>query len=125
MPESFEAKLFLDTLDSKNILIGLTDNCNWEDDSLTYVDDIWGFKPLTGQKYSSKKGVENYLKIMAKEKDFVLITKIKQELFFRINYELTPVAYKLDKDLSELYLYLENDITLSKAKIVFIYIRKI
>jgi len=125
MPESFEAKLFLNSLDSKNILIGITDNCNWEDDSLSYVDDIWGFKPITGEKYSSKKGVEKYINVQAKERDFILVTKIKEELFFRINFEMTPMAFKLDKNLTELYLYIENDKALSKTKIGFIYIRKI
>ncbi len=127
VPDSFEAKFFLECLDSNNVLIGLTDNCNWEDDSLTYTDDIWGFKPLTGEKYSSKKGVEKYLKIQGKEKDFILVTKIKQDLFFRVNYDLTPVAYKLEnnKNLNEYYLYIENDKILSKSKIVFVYIRRI
>lgn len=127
MPDNFEAKLFLEVIDSKNILIGLTNNDRWEDDSLQFVDDIWVLKPLTGEKYSSKKGIEQYLKTPAKEKDFILITKIKDEIFFRINYDLTRIAYKLEKNFKNnlFYIYLENEQTLSRTRINFVYVRKI
>jgi len=125
LPDSFEAKLFLDSYDSKDILIGITDNELWEENCLNFIDNIWCLKPFTGKKYSTDKGSENYLDISAKEKDFILITKIKDELFFRINYEFSPIAFKLDKRIKDYFLYIENDMQISKTKIVFIYIRKI
>lgn len=125
LPRSFEAKFYIDVLKSKSVLIGVTDNPDYEEDSPVFIDKVWLFKPSTGQKYSTDAGTESYLTICAKEKDFLIISRINDELYFRINYEFNKAAFKLDKWDREYYFYIENDSPFEKTKISLIYIRKI
>jgi hypothetical protein len=108
-------------------LIGITDNSEYEEDAVYYIDNVWLFKPSTGQKYSTFNGSEDFIS-PAKEKDFIIMSKINDEIFFRINYNNSTVnnqsAFKLDTKKKKLYFYLEND-SFETAKVVFVYIRKV
>jgi hypothetical protein len=125
---NFEAKFYLEIMKSKSFMIGVTDNPTYEQDSPFFIDNIWVFKPTTGEKYSTEKGTENYINTIAKEGDFIIVSYIDGDIFFRINYDFNPSAYKIDPKLlikKDLYFYLENDSSLDKIKILFVYIRKI
>ncbi len=124
LPKNFEAKFYLERFDSINFLIGITDNSDFNEDTLSFIDNIWGFKPKTGQKYSSKKSLENYYNKEAREKDFIIIAIKNDNLYFRVNFDDNPPAYHLPQN-REYYIYIENDTMLSSLKVKFIYLRKI
>ena len=113
-------------MNSKNVLLGLTDNNTFEEDSISLVDNVWLYKPSTGDKYSSKSGTEKFIQ-PAKERDFVVIRKENFNLFFSVNYQTPTLAYNLKSNnwKKEYYLYLENDNPFENTEIVFVYIRKI
>jgi len=124
LPKNFEAKFYLEKFDSVNCLIGITDNDTFSEDTLSFIDNIWTFKPKTGQKYSSKKSIENYYNKEAREKDFIIIAVKNDNLYFRVNFDDNPPAYQLPPN-KEYYLYIENDSMVTNLKVKFIYLRKI
>jgi len=124
LPKNFEAKFYLEKFDSVSLLVGITDNSTFNEDTLSFIDNIWAFKPKTGQKYSSKKSLEDYYNKEAREKDFIIIAVKNDNLYFRVNFDDNPPAYQLPPH-KEYYLYIENDSMLSSLKVKFIYLRKI
>lgn len=124
LPKNFEAKFYLEKFDSVNFLIGITDNSTFNEDTLSFIDNIWAFKPKTGQKYSSKKSLENYYSKEVREKDFIIIALKNENLYFRVNFDDNPPAYQLPPN-KDYYLYIENDSMLPNLKVKYIYLRKI
>ena len=125
LPKNFEAKLYLDRFETENLLVGLTDNNTFDEDSVSFVDNIWAFKVKTGQKYSSKKSLEPYYERGTREKDFIIIAVKNDNLYFRVNFDENPPAYNLPAGKT-FYLYVENDdISFKTVKVIFVYIRKI
>lgn len=124
LPKNFEAKLYLEKFEMTNFLIGITDNSTFSEDTITFIDNIWAFKPQTGQKYSSKKSLEPYLNKEAREKDFIIIAIKNDNLYFRVNFDDNPPAYQLPVN-KDYYLYVENDSMLSNLRVKFVYLRKI
>jgi len=124
LPKNFEAKFFLEKFDSMNFLIGITDNSTFNEDTLSFIDNIWTFKPKTGQKYSTKKSLENYYNKEAREKDFIIIAIKNDNLYFRVNFDDNPPAYQLPQH-RDYFLYIENDSFMSNLRVKFIYLRKI
>jgi hypothetical protein len=126
LPQSFEAKFYIKKMNSKNVLIGLTDNPTFEDESISLVDNVWLYKPFTGEKYSSLAGTESFIK-PAKEKDFIIIRKEDWEVYFSVNYQSPLLAYNLKGNnwKQEFYFYLENDNPFEDTEIIFVYMRKI
>jgi hypothetical protein len=121
---NFEAKFYIEKCKSRTLLIGITDNPSYEVDSATFIDNIWVFKPSTGEKYSSKQGSEKYINCISKEQDFLYVIKIQNDVYFKLNYEEAPIAFTLGK-YQDYYFYIENDSPFEHTKIVFIYLRKI
>lgn len=129
LPQKFEAKFYIEKMHSKSFLIGITDNCSYEEDSIMLIDNVWLYKPFSGEKYSTENGIQTYMK-PAKEKDYIIIIRNNEEIFFRVNYDPPIFAFKLNEKSTqyhnkEFYFYLENDSPLETTKIVFVYIRKI
>jgi len=125
LPKNFEAKFCLERFEScMNFLIGLTDNSTFNEDTLSFIDNIWVFKPKTGQKYSTMKSLENYYNKEAREKDSIIVAKKNDNLYFRVNFDDNPPAFHLPS-FSEYFIYIENDSIMSNLKIKFIYLREI
>jgi hypothetical protein len=126
LPKNFEAKLYLEKLESDNLLIGVTDNSSFTEDSINFVDNIWAFKAKTGQKYSTKNSLETYCERGSREKDFIIIAVKNDNLYIRVNFDENPPMFTLPTN-REYYLYIENDScnSFSSMRIKFIYIRKI
>lgn len=124
LPNDFEVKLFLEkyTIEA-NLLIGLTDNNRFDEDSVTFIDNVWAFKIRTGEKYSSAKSLEPFYNKECREGYFILIAKKNDNLFFRVNSEDIPFAYTMPK--KDYWLYIENDAPINSAYVRFVYIRKI
>ncbi len=127
LPKNFEAKFFLEKFEGDNLIIGVTDNNSFSEDTLSFVDNVWTLKVKTGQKYSTKKSLEPYTEREARERDFVIIAVKNDNLYFRINFDDNPPAFQLPSN-RQLYIYCENDSTNSfygNVKVKFVYIRKI
>ena len=124
LPKNFEAKLYLEHFESSSLLLGITDNDYFVPDSVTYIDNIWCYKVKTGEKYSSKVGLEKYIDKVAKEKDTIIIALKNNQLFFRINFDQAEPAYTIEPN-KNYYLYIENENCNLITKVVFVYIRKI
>jgi hypothetical protein len=126
LPKNFEAKLYLEKFSSENLLIGITDNNTFSEDTVSFVDNIWTFKVKTGQKYSTKKSLEFYYEKETRERDFVIVAVKNDNLYFRVNFDDNPPAFIIPSN-REYYLYIENDSSngFTKDRVKFIYIRKI
>ena len=124
LPKNFEAKLYLENFQSSTLLLGITDNSDFVSDSLTFIDNIWCIKVKTGEKYSSKFGLEKYDDKLVKEKDSIIIAKKNNQIFFRINFDQSEPAYTIEPN-KNYYLYVENDNPHSLTKVVYVYIRNI
>jgi len=128
LPEKFEAKFFLQSLyNQSRLMIGLTDNSDYGEDSVFYVDNVWLFKISTGEKFSTEKSIETFINPV-KEKDFIIVTRIGNDLSFKINYYDSPIAFVLDKEkFTNYYFYLENDssLLLDKTRVNLVYVRKL
>jgi hypothetical protein len=127
LPRNFEAKVYLEKFHSENLLVGITDNNTFNEDSISFVDNIWCFKARTGQKYSTKNSLQPYYEKETRERDFIIIAVKNDNLYFRVNFDENPPAFQLPPNKSY-YLYVENDSgnTLEGGvKVKFVYIRKI
>jgi hypothetical protein len=124
LPKNFEAKFFLERFENSNLLIGVTDNFYFENDSVTYIDNIWALKVKTGEKYSSDKSIEKLYDKGEKEKQTVIVAIKNNQLYFRIDYDDTLPAYILPPGRNY-YIYLENDSPHMITRVHFVYIRKI
>jgi len=124
MPKNFEAKIFLENFESSSLLIGITDNSDFVVDSLTYIDNIWCYKVKTGEKYSSKGGLEKLSDKKVSVKDSIIVAVKNNQLFFRVNYDQADPAYNLEPN-KNYYLYIENETPHAITKVIFVYIRKI
>jgi len=122
--KNFEIKLFLEKYSGQNLSIGITDNGNFDQDTMLFIDNIWVVKLDNGMKYSSDNSVEPFLKNGGlKEFDFLyLIIEKNNILYFKINNFSQQKAFVLDKE-KDYYLYMENDDKLKDFKITFIYVR--
>ena len=121
LPKNFEIKIYIEKLGS-DLYIGLTDNKNFEENSLDVSNQIWGLKVNTGQKYSSGGSLETYLSHGAKEFDSILISLNNGNLNFKINSNESLTAFNIDQN-KEYFLYIENDDKNSDCKVSIIYIR--
>jgi len=124
LPKNFEAKFYLERFENSNLLIGVTDNFYFEQDSITYIDNIWTMKVKTGEKYSSEKSLEKLYDKGVKEKQCVIVANKNNQLYFRIDYDDTLRAYVLPPG-RVYYIYLENDTPNLVTRVHFVYIRKI
>jgi len=124
LPKNFEAKFYLERFENSNLLIGVTDNFYFEQDSITYIDNIWTMKVKTGEKYSSEKSLEKLYDKGVKEKQCVIVAIKNNQLYFRIDYDDTLPAYVLPPG-RVYYIYLENDTPNLVTRVHFVYIRKI
>lgn len=127
LPRNFEAKVYLEKFHSENLLVGITDNNTFDEDSISFVDNVWCFKARTGQKYSTKNSLQPYYEKETREKDFIIIAVKNDNLYFRVNFDENPPAYQLPGN-KNYYLYIENDSSNTLeggVKIKFVYIRKI
>ena len=121
LPKNFEIKIYIEKLGS-DLYVGLTDNKNFEENSLDVSNQIWGLKVKTGQKYSSGGSLETYLSHGAKEFDSILISLNNGNLNFKINSNESLTAFNIDQN-KEYFLYIENDDKNSDCKVSIIYIR--
>lgn len=125
----FEAKFFIEKFTKEaNLLIGVTDNNTFDEDSISFVDNIWGLKCVSGEKYSSEKYTEKFIDKGCKEGDCVLIALKNNNLFLRVNNSEIPSAFDLNGKISSkegLWIYIENDAPIDSAKVRFVYLRKI
>jgi hypothetical protein len=122
LPKNFELKLFIEKLTS-DMNIGLTDNKNFEENSLVLLDSIWTLRVKTGEKYSTKGSLEEFLPHGAKEFDSIFISFSYGNLNFKINSEESLTAFSLDQS-KDYYLYIENNDNKAGSKVSIIYIRK-
>ena len=126
LPRNFEAKLYLEKCESENLIVGITDNNHFSEDSISFIDNIWALKTKTGQKYSSKNSLERYYDKETREKDFIIIAVKNDNLYFRINFDDNPPAFSIPPNRNY-YLYIENDTSSDFSNVIahFVYIRKI
>ena len=124
LPRNFEAKFYIERFENSNLLIGITDNFYFEQDTITYIDNIWTLKAKTGEKYSSEKSIEKLLDKSVREKDFVIVAIKNNQLYFRVNFDDTLPAYMLPPH-KNYYIYIENDTPNLATRVHFVYIRKI
>ena len=122
VPKNFEVKIFIEKL-SEDLFIGLTDNKNFEENSLVVVDKCWTLKVKTGQKYSSDCCLEPFLTHGAKEFDSIYISFNYGNLNFKLNFEESLSAFTLDQS-KDYYLYIDNNDNNLECKVSIIYIRK-
>ena len=125
LPKNFEAKFYLEKMDSKSLLIGITDNNDFIENTLTFIDNIYTFKVTSCEKYSSKFALQPYLsKKQVKEGDSIIVAVKNNQLFFRVNYDNTEPAFTIESN-RKYYLYVENDSPNLATRVALVYIRKI
>lgn len=124
--KNFEMKIFLEKYAGENISVGVTDNGNFDEDTMLFIDNIWVVKLNNGMKYSSDKSLEACIKTGGlKAFDFLyVIIQNDNALYFRVNNNPVQYAYNLDPK-KEYYLYLENDDNNKDFKLTVVYIRKL
>jgi hypothetical protein len=105
--------------------VGITDNNEFIENSVTFIDNVWTFKVKTGEKYSSTSSLQPYLPVkQIKEGDTIIIAVRNGQLFFRVNYDDTEPAFSLNSN-KKYYLYIENDTPSLLTRVALVYIRKI
>jgi len=125
LPKNFEAKIHLQKFESTSLLVGITDNNEFIENSVTFIDNVWTFKVKTGEKYSSSSSLQPYLPIkQIKEGDSIIIAIRNGQLFFRVNYDETEPAFTINAN-KKYYLYIENDTPSLLTRVALVYIRKI
>ena len=124
---TIEAKfnVFMNDLSDKSfLLVGLTDNNNFDENYLNEIKNIFAININNGDKFCSDKGFEAFLDFEYINKGFndVYVMIKEHKLFFKINNSIYKWAYDL-KNNQNYWFYLENNISKSTSK--FVYIRKI
>ena len=105
---NFEAKFYIINYNKcSKLLIGLTDNNNFEEDCEEDVNDIYVLNLIDGDKISTKNGKEKFMDIkLEKENIFVFIMIKDKKLFFKINEGEYKEAFDLIKE--EYWIYCEK-----------------
>ena len=125
LPTNFEAKLYLGKIESRSLLIGITDNKDFIENSLIFIDNIWTIKVRSWEKYSTKFGLQPYLLYTTpKDGDSIFIILKNNHLFLRLNYYQSELAFTIESD-KNYYLYLENETPNLSCIVNLVYIRKI
>jgi hypothetical protein len=125
LPTNFEAKLYLGKIESRSLLIGITDSKDFIENSLIFIDNIWTIKVRSWEKYSTKFGLQPYLSyITPNDGDSIFIILKNNQLFFRLNCYHSELAFTIESN-KNYYLYLENETPNPPCIVTLVYIRKI
>ena len=127
VPNNIEAKfsVYMNDLSDKSfLLVGLTDNNNFEENDSNVIKNIFAVNINNGDKFCSEIGFEDFLDFENIKKGYndVYIMIKEHKLFFKINDSIYKWGYELKSD-ANYWFYLENNISNSTSK--FLYIRKI
>ena len=143
---NYEAKFYISNYKKcSKLLIGVTDNKNFEENCQEDVNNIYVLDLINGDKISTQNKIDNFMEIKwAKEDNICVFIMIKdKKLFFKVNDGEYKNAFDLTKE--EYWIYFEknmkeendiqinsnnntnNDLTVEdhSSKIIFIYARKI